>query len=180
MRGDWWNDERLALLKALWAAGATAQAIADQLGGVSRSAVLGKIFRLRRGAGGKTSRPQQADRALQIAPAHRRGKKGAAPPSAAAPVRQRGKSLLELTNNTCRWPHGRPGTARFFFCGASGADLEAGMPYCPSHARRAFRAREGRGENPNLMAAEKTPPRASTPRRYAWRAKARYPAPRWR
>ena len=50
MRGDLWNDERIELLKRLWAEGATADLIAAQLGGISRSAVLGKIFRLRLGA----------------------------------------------------------------------------------------------------------------------------------
>jgi GcrA cell cycle regulator len=103
MRGGQWNDERLALLKALWAAGATAQSIANHLGGVSRSAVLGKIFRLRRGAAGKTSSSTRADRTPQIAPARRRGKKNAASQDVAASSRQRGKSLLELTNDSCRW-----------------------------------------------------------------------------
>src|SRR5580698_1288727 len=42
-----WTDERIAILKQMWAEGATAVAIADRLGGLSRSAVLGKIFRSR-------------------------------------------------------------------------------------------------------------------------------------
>ena len=33
---------------------------------------------------------------------------------------------------------GRPGTRTFSFCGAPGADLERGMPYCARHARRAY------------------------------------------
>jgi hypothetical protein len=48
------------------------------------------------------------------------------------------KTLFELTNNTCRWPHGRPGSRAFFFCGAAGADLERGIPYCEPHMRRAY------------------------------------------
>ena len=50
MSADPWTDERIDMLKQLWADGATANSIADRLGGVSRSAVLGKIFRLRLGA----------------------------------------------------------------------------------------------------------------------------------
>jgi len=49
-----------------------------------------------------------------------------------------GKTLFELTNDSCRWPHGQPGTKAFHFCGAPGADLEGGRPYCERHARRAY------------------------------------------
>jgi len=41
-----WADEKLSLLKKLWSEGKTAVAIAQSLG-VSKSAVLGKVFRLR-------------------------------------------------------------------------------------------------------------------------------------
>jgi GcrA cell cycle regulator len=46
MRGeqDLWSDERIALLRKLWAEGVPASAIAAQLGGaITRSAVLGKV-----------------------------------------------------------------------------------------------------------------------------------------
>jgi GcrA cell cycle regulator len=42
-----WTTDRTDLLRRLWGAGETAAAIGDRLGGMSRSAVLGKIFRLR-------------------------------------------------------------------------------------------------------------------------------------
>src|SRR3569623_2608293 len=41
-----WTDERIERLKAMWADGATASQIADELGGVSRNAVIGKAHRL--------------------------------------------------------------------------------------------------------------------------------------
>ena len=41
-----WTDERIDRLKAMWADGATASQIADELGGVSRNAVIGKAHRL--------------------------------------------------------------------------------------------------------------------------------------
>ena len=41
-----WTEERIDRLKAMWADGATASQIADELGGVSRNAVIGKAHRL--------------------------------------------------------------------------------------------------------------------------------------
>jgi GcrA cell cycle regulator len=47
-----WTDERIDKLKSLWGQGLTASQIADELGGVSRNAVIGKAHRL-----GLESRP---------------------------------------------------------------------------------------------------------------------------
>ena len=47
-----WTDERIDRLKAMWAEGSTASQIAEDLGGVSRNAVIGKAHRL-----GLESRP---------------------------------------------------------------------------------------------------------------------------
>lgn len=41
-----WTDERVEILKKLWADGLSASQIAAQLGGVSRNAVIGKVHRL--------------------------------------------------------------------------------------------------------------------------------------
>lgn len=41
-----WTDERIEQLKTLWSKGSTASQIADELGGVSRNAVIGKAHRL--------------------------------------------------------------------------------------------------------------------------------------
>jgi GcrA cell cycle regulator len=41
-----WTEERIERLKKLWHDGATASQIADELGGVSRNAVIGKAHRL--------------------------------------------------------------------------------------------------------------------------------------
>src|SRR6476619_6892462 len=41
-----WTDERIERLKKMWHEGATASQIADELGGVSRNAVIGKAHRL--------------------------------------------------------------------------------------------------------------------------------------
>ena len=47
-----WTDERIDRLKELWSRGMTASQIADELGAVSRNAVIGKAHRL-----GLQSRP---------------------------------------------------------------------------------------------------------------------------
>ncbi len=47
-----WTDERIDQLKSLWEKGLTASQIAEELGGVSRNAVIGKAHRL-----GLKSRP---------------------------------------------------------------------------------------------------------------------------
>ncbi|EQB18219.1 hypothetical protein RLDS_02950 [Sphingobium lactosutens DS20] len=47
-----WTDERIDQLKAMWERGLTASQIAEELGGVSRNAVIGKAHRL-----GLQSRP---------------------------------------------------------------------------------------------------------------------------
>jgi GcrA cell cycle regulator len=131
MRGIW-TRERIALLKRLWTDGATATAIAAQLR-MSKSAVLGKVFRLRLRPAAKAT--AAAARSGKVVLGQRR--KGR-PPTAPVPVPASGKTLLELTNDSCRWPHGQPGTKTFHFCGAPGADLEGGRPYCERHARRAY------------------------------------------
>jgi GcrA cell cycle regulator len=207
MRGDLWNDERIELLKRLWAEGATASLIAAQLGGISRSAVLGKIFRLRLGActdpppsasphdsgakppraartatSGATSAPVTLPKSL--ARRRRGGKRGDSSERAGAPAHTRGKTLLELTNDSCRWPHGRPGTPTFFYCGAAGADLEHGAPYCARHARRAYLTHEVIVEKAKLTAAPpgnlRPLPSPAPVRPYVWRPIVRNPVPRWR
>jgi GcrA cell cycle regulator len=69
-----WTDERIEQLKTMWERGMTASQIADELGGVSRNAVIGKAHRL-----GLQSRPSPV-KATDAAP------KKAAPPAAKKPA----------------------------------------------------------------------------------------------
>src|SRR3954454_14887226 len=70
-----WTDERIERLKKMWHDGATASQIADELGGVSRNAVIGKAHRL-----GLEQRPSP------VKPGEEKEAKKAAPaPAAAAP-----------------------------------------------------------------------------------------------
>jgi GcrA cell cycle regulator len=45
-------------------------------------------------------------------------------------------SLFELQQWHCRWPIGDPTVEDFGFCGNKAVD---GLPYCPAHARIAYR-----------------------------------------
>jgi GcrA cell cycle regulator len=150
-----WTDERIALMARRWAEGASAQAIAQELGpGVSRCAVLGKIHRLglprpevklRREPepGGSRRRPRSAGTSTLMAAfaafglgpgpgqldessTHPDAGKAFGPP----------RGLLALSDATCRWPVGDPARSDFMFCGA--APLEA-RPYCLAHCRIAYR-----------------------------------------
>jgi GcrA cell cycle regulator len=50
------------------------------------------------------------------------------------PMQQR-RTILELTENTCRWPVGDPGSPDFFFCGGNTVNS---LPYCSHHSRVAY------------------------------------------
>ena len=84
-----WTDERIDQLKAMWERGLTASQIADELGGVSRNAVIGKAHRL-----GLKSRPSpvKANEKKKAAPAKPKpapkpaAKKAAPKPAAPKPA----------------------------------------------------------------------------------------------
>ena len=80
-----WTDERIDRLKAMWSQGLTASQIADDLGGVSRNAVIGKAHRL-----GLDSRPspvkqgEEKEKKAKAAPATK--PTAAAKPAVAVPA----------------------------------------------------------------------------------------------
>jgi GcrA cell cycle regulator len=147
-----WTEERVELLKKLWAEGLSASQVAKQLGGVTRNAVIGKIHRL--GLSGRAT-TNRAPRARPAAPraAAARPQQTAAPrpveaketpsvpdpePQVQMPVEiEPGKraTVLTLTEHTCKWPIGDPGTDGFHFCGHK---ADAAQPYCTAHARLAY------------------------------------------
>ena len=156
-----WNDERVELLKKLWAEGLSASQIAGRLGGVTRNAVIGKVHRLGLSGRATTSRMKslrprpRANVAPNTMLAKRNGKSrfGASGNSAVRalyqpesepyvslveelviPMAER-KSIQTLAECHCRWPIGDPQLADFHFCGK---DKVMGLPYCEFHARRAF------------------------------------------
>jgi GcrA cell cycle regulator len=156
-----WTEERIAVLKARWAEGASCAQIAAELGGVSRNAVIGKIHRL--GLSGQSrTETERAPRAARPRTAGQPGRaperKPACPPRPLSPGERyrpmserdvaapdmRPCSLMDLTERTCRFPIGIPGTPGFHFCGANaviGLDRDRRrrcLPYCAFHARIAY------------------------------------------
>ncbi len=84
-----WTDERIESLRNMWEKGLTASQIADELGGVSRNAVIGKAHRL-----GLKSRPSPVKATEKVAkpakaPAAPKPAAPAPAPRAAAPVQPR-------------------------------------------------------------------------------------------
>src|SRR5687768_14524610 len=77
-----WTEERIDRLKSMWAKGSTASQIADELGGVSRNAVIGKAHRL-----GLESRPSPVKPGEEKDP--KSVKPAAKKAAAKAPVQQR-------------------------------------------------------------------------------------------
>ncbi|MEZ5855728.1 MAG: GcrA family cell cycle regulator [Hyphomicrobiaceae bacterium] len=157
-----WNDERVELLKKLWAEGLSASQIAGRLGSVTRNAVIGKVHRL--GLSGratttrmKSHRPRVRVGAAKRPPAKPRFAQTGntalralyqadvepyVPPveEIEIPLHQR-KSIQTLEECHCRWPIGDPQEADFHFCGKNKV---AGLPYCEFHARRAFQPPQAR------------------------------------
>jgi len=149
-----WTDERVETLKKLWADGHSASQIAAELGGITRNAVIGKVHRL--GLAGRAKSPSSAaprqrkpravSHMLRVSRPSMRGNTALAHAyeldteaepeliDNVIPLGQR-RSLLELTEETCRWPIGDPGTADFFFCG--GPTITS-LPYCAYHSRVAY------------------------------------------
>jgi GcrA cell cycle regulator len=140
-----WTAERVALLKNRIDAGLTCAQIAREIG-VSRNAVIGKVNRLglsrfrsaSAGEPGRTGasklvrpRPLTRNRTSPASPARERLAFPEPPVDSAKRC-----SLLELAQGHCRWPISEPGAEDFGFCGNEQA---VGLPYCPVHARMAYR-----------------------------------------
>jgi GcrA cell cycle regulator len=90
-----WTEERIERLKKMWHDGATASQIADELGGVSRNAVIGKAHRLgleQRPSPVKPGEEKEAKAKANLAPAPAAPKPIARPeasaPRTAAPAAQ--------------------------------------------------------------------------------------------
>lgn len=163
-----WNDERVELLKKLWAEGLSASQIAGRIGAVTRNAVIGKVHRL--GLSGratttrlKSHRPRPRTAVAKRPPVNNNKPRFQSAGNTAlrmlyqdsepyvAPVEEleiplaERKYIQSLEECHCRWPIGDPQEAEFHFCGKQKV---TGLPYCEFHARRAFQppqARRGGG-----------------------------------
>jgi GcrA cell cycle regulator len=164
--GSPWTQERIEYAVGRWSEGASARQISRELGReISRSAVLGLICRLgigdlspfggtrvkhsdkkadgTKGIGARTSSPAYCPLGTSRRPPP--GWVANAEPQVDDPgidgdiPHERRRSLLELTDDTCRWPVGAPGAPDFFFCGAQPLP---DRPYCAAHWARAERTDE--------------------------------------
>jgi GcrA cell cycle regulator len=159
-----WTDERVELLKKLWTDGLSASQIAGELGGVTRNAVIGKVHRLGLSGRAKAARPSAprvrkarrpsapprpmtrviGNTALKlnvVADADPDIDEEVIPVRVLAPVRElfippeERATILQLNENTCKWPIGDPGDEDFYFCGRKSL---SGVPYCEHHSRIAY------------------------------------------
>ncbi len=160
-----WTEERVELLKKLWADGLSASQIAGRLGGITRNAVIGKVHRLGLAGRATTSRMRSprlrrhvghvAPRPAPAARVQFRTHGNTALKPVFAPVEQRMPALalvpspveelnappvlrvdlLDLKECMCRWPIGDPQSEDFHFCGRQ---KRAGSSYCEHHSRIAF------------------------------------------
>src|SRR5512147_74273 len=163
-----WTDERVELLKKLWADGLSASQIAAELGNVTRNAVIGKVHRL--GLSGRAKSPatavprqrkaRPAAQMMRVSRPMSRGNTALAQafevelePDPIAydnvvPMSQR-LSLLELNEATCHWPIGDPASSEFFFCGGKAL---TSLPYCAHHSRIAYQPASDRRRQPQKPA----------------------------
>lgn len=154
-----WTEDRVDLLKRLWAEGHSASQIAKQLGSVTRNAVIGKVHRLGLSGRATPSRPvKRPPRLARPKPqVQADGRRKAANPGrvivptqasteravekaamAALPPMRLGDgepaTVLTLRDSMCKWPIGDPADPNFAFCGRKAHD----GPYCKDHAQVAF------------------------------------------
>jgi GcrA cell cycle regulator len=162
-----WTVERVELLKKLWGDGHSASQIATKLGmGVTRNAVIGKVHRLnlsgratpprspsprpQRDVTPRPSRPHTPPLpsigSLAMKPSLRPEPQSRSLPEP-KPLRlvdlpKDGRiTILHLSDKTCRWPIGDPGTDEFCFCGHGPRESS---PYCEYHARIAYQPAQER------------------------------------
>jgi len=143
---DTWTEDRVETLGKLWREGQSASQIARNLGhGITRNAVMGKIYRLGLSGRGAPRLPG-AGRADQ-----RRERRGCIPrraeeprllppPVVAAPglpLPQTGlASVVSVGRGQCRWPMGDPLVEDFCLCGRAAVR----GAYCAAHGAVAYRA----------------------------------------
>jgi len=122
-----WTDERVVDLKRYAAAGFSASQIADQLGGLTRNAVIGKA---RRASIHITNYEEK--RELGRLPEPRKRPQYAPDPT--DPRQRYTCTIMDLADAACRWPLGEP-AHDMLYCGAP---TDGHNSYCGWHARIAY------------------------------------------
>ena len=159
-----WTEERVSELKKLWAEGHSASQIANQLGGVTRNAVIGKVHRLGLSGRATPSRPvKRPPRLARPKPTAARTGTPAKPSTPSTPSAPRLPAepavalepqrlpngdlvtVMNVKDSMCKWPIGDPADPNFSFCGRPAED---GSPYCAEHAKMAFQPARKRERAP--------------------------------
>ena len=152
MTSAFWTPENTQKLKTLWKEGRTAAWIARALGpGVSRCAVLGKVYRLGLARGPEARRarlavPRDAEHGGDDKPVARPSKRSG-PPKFRLTVRPAARvvvtpseptvSILSVGRGQCRWPYGCSGEPGFGLCGRA----VARGAFCAAHAEVGYQKR---------------------------------------
>lgn len=146
-----WTDARVAQLTQLWTQGVSASGIAEALGDVSRSAVLGKLHRLRllrsrapASAPRRYEGPMSAPPAPTAGPPQVAGRRAGPPEPAKSAWREAAfaplpgtapRDWLSRRFGECAFPVGGDGDALMSCC----APVRSRSAYCPTHHAIAFR-----------------------------------------
>lgn len=154
-----WTDDRVEMLKKLWAEGLSASQIAGKMGGVTRNAVIGKVHRLGlsgRATPARPSRGRAPERKSEISasaapkPQPFRSEPETKPIIPAPEVSQPlvldtgdRTTVATLNRNMCKWPIGDPAKDDFHFCGQPS---QTNKPYCAYHAHVAFQPAQRRAD----------------------------------
>lgn len=139
-RSTSWTDDRIEILTQLWRDGRSASAIARELGGVTRNAVIGKVHRLGLSGRATPTRPgtrrPRAPKAERPAARSRRMPVAKPWPVVVEPVPLAGTSdVASIGPHMCRWPIGDPRADSFALCGRAAVR----GAYCAPHGAIAYR-----------------------------------------
>ncbi len=163
MAADFWTNDRVNELIKLWNSDWASQRLADHFG-MSRSAIVGKVYRLRRsgiplraettsGKIASSSFQHTRKRIVQartparvkVVPSMRdvflarlRAEVASAPKETERRV-PKITDIMELDERACRWPIGQPREPGFGYCGD---ERVKGAPYCREHFLRSCRLPE--------------------------------------
>ena len=130
-----WTDERIETLTKMWEGGATASQIAEELGGVSRNAVIGKAHRLGLKARPSPVKPNEKEAAAPTPkPAKAAAPRPAVAPRSAAP---RSAAPADVPAGDGARPAPKPNSPRIVSVGPGGflrqgpGDQQAPIPPAP-------------------------------------------------
>ena len=159
-----WTEQKIQMLKDMWGHHSASE-IAEQIGGLTRNAVIGKAHRLKlsaqksadtpgtglqRATGGmgaiKSARKRVMLRPLPVAPPTSASVSTLRSVPTAKDIfrslegiggasRSEGIAVTKAGDRHCRWPVGDPRSPDFRFCGCVAHE---GLPYCVDHARVAY------------------------------------------